>query len=70
MCPPRPTDPSVDSHEAGVFRILDANLNRCHEGLRVVEEYLRFELEDTHLAGTCKQLRHDLGDVSRQVSPR
>lgn len=46
------------------YRILDANLNRCLEGLRVVEEYLRFGCQDAYLAGLCKQLRHDLASWS------
>ena len=44
--------------ESTVLRILDANFNRCCEGLRVIEEYLRFVLEDPHLATECKQIRH------------
>lgn len=46
-----------------ILRIIDANANRAAEGLRVVEEYLRFDLEDAHLTELCKQLRHDLGMV-------
>lgn len=42
------------------LRIIDANGNRALEGLRVVEEYLRFGIEDTFLSRTCKQLRHDV----------
>lgn len=45
------------------LRILDANANRAMEGMRVVEEYLRFVLQDGHLTEVCKQLRHDLADV-------
>jgi thiamine-phosphate pyrophosphorylase len=46
--------------ETAIYRILDANLNRALEGLRVVEEYCRFAREEAHLAGACKQLRHEL----------
>jgi thiamine-phosphate pyrophosphorylase len=46
--------------DAALYRIVDANRNRCLEGLRVVEEFLRFVWEDQHLVGLCKQLRHDL----------
>jgi thiamine-phosphate pyrophosphorylase len=54
-----------------VYRILDANLNRASEGLRVVEEYLRFAVEDVHLAGLCKRLRHDLlATVRRELAER
>lgn len=45
------------------LRILDANANRAAEGLRVVEEYLRFELEDATLAAQAKNLRHRLTET-------
>ncbi|HTN74167.1 MAG TPA: thiamine phosphate synthase [Pirellulaceae bacterium] len=45
---------------AATLRILDVNLNRASEGLRVVEEYVRFVLEDRQLLPAYKQLRHDL----------
>ena len=45
------------------FRILDANFNRAAEGLRVVEEYLRFVRNHSHLAEQYKRLRHQLADV-------
>ncbi len=44
-----------------VRRILDANLDRAREGLRVVEEWCRLGLEDARLAQECKQLRQELG---------
>jgi thiamine-phosphate pyrophosphorylase len=42
------------------YRVLDAAANRGREGLRVVEDYVRFVLDDRHLTEQCKQLRHDL----------
>ena len=45
------------------WRILDANLNRTQEGLRVIEDFFRFHIEDPHLTGVCKQLRHELADA-------
>lgn len=42
------------------LRILDANLNRAREALRVVEDYCRFALDDADLCGRLKSLRHDL----------
>ncbi|MEO0853358.1 MAG: thiamine phosphate synthase [Cyanobacteria bacterium J06648_11] len=44
-----------------VERILDANLDRAREGLRVVEDWFRFALEDRDRAATCKDLRQQLG---------
>ena len=42
------------------IRVLDASLNRATEGLRVVEDYVRFVLDDRHLTEQFKRLRHDL----------
>lgn len=47
-------------HADEVVRILDATLNRASEGLRVVEDYVRFVLDDRHLTEQFKQFRHDL----------
>lgn len=41
-------------------RILDANLNRAREGLRVVEEYTRFVLDSRSLTERLKSFRHRL----------
>jgi thiamine-phosphate pyrophosphorylase len=43
-----------------IQRILDANLDRAREGLRIIEEWCRFALNDSQLAGQCKQLRQEL----------
>ncbi len=41
-----------------IYRILDANANRCREALRVIEDYTRFCLEDAKLASALKRQRH------------
>jgi len=41
-----------------LFRIIDANLNRSREGLRVCEEVSRFIIEDAGLTGEFKKIRH------------
>jgi thiamine-phosphate pyrophosphorylase len=46
--------------DTGILRILDAEANRAAEGLRVVEDYVRFVLDDAHLTRLAKELRHDL----------
>jgi len=43
-----------------VYRILDANLDRAREGLRIIEEWCRFGLNDSELSGQCKALRQTL----------
>ncbi len=50
--------PSVDLPT--VCRILDANLDRAREGLRVIEEWCRFGCEDAQLTAECKDLRQTL----------
>lgn len=53
--------------ETATFRIVDAAANRASEGLRVVEDYFRFGLDDRFLTESCKQLRHDLGELIRRL---
>ena len=55
--------------ETTTLRVFDAAGNRAREGLRVVEDYVRFALDDRHLTELCKQLRHDLTDSLGRVSP-
>ena len=43
-----------------LYRILDANLDRAREGLRVIEEWCRFGLNSAALSEQCKQLRQEL----------
>ncbi len=43
-----------------VLRILDVNLNRAREALRVVEDYARFVRDDADAAAAAKAGRHDL----------
>ncbi|HPF37332.1 MAG TPA: thiamine phosphate synthase [Phycisphaerae bacterium] len=47
-----------------ILRILDANFNRAREGLRVLEEYARFVLNDSRASGAIKRARHALSQVS------
>jgi len=52
-------------------RILDANLNRVREGLRVAEELCRLVLEDAALQRELKTVRHALVQLERKaLSPR
>ena len=43
-----------------MLRIIDANLNRIGEGLRVLEDITRFILNDAELTQQLKNMRHDL----------
>ncbi len=55
--------------ERELARILDANLNRAREGLRVAEEFARFVVEDGRLAGQARSFRHELADAARRLDP-
>ena len=46
--------------DQAIDRILDANLDRAREGVRIIEEWCRFGLNNSQLANQCKQLRQDL----------
>ncbi len=49
-----------------LLRIIDANLNRSREGLRVCEEIARFVLEDTRLTGKFKKIRHKISRTIKE----
>ncbi|MFW6055716.1 MAG: thiamine phosphate synthase [Chloroflexota bacterium] len=46
------------------FRLIDANLNRASEGLRVLEDVARFVLNDQTHSLECKRARHDLARIA------
>jgi thiamine-phosphate pyrophosphorylase len=48
---------------SGIWRAVDASANRAAEALRVLEDVLRFGLDDEHLTRLAKDLRHDLAGV-------
>ncbi|NET51421.1 MAG: thiamine phosphate synthase [Merismopedia sp. SIO2A8] len=50
-------DLQTDYLESAVHRILDANLDRAREGLRIIEEWCRFGMNHTSLTEKCKELR-------------
>ncbi len=56
--------PDVTAADAtDTYRILDAAANRAREGLRVVEDYVRFTLDDRHLTELLKNWRHRLAEI-------
>lgn len=50
------------------YRILDASANRAAEGLRTMEEFARFVLEDSLLTAEAKAIRHELQLALESVS--
>lgn len=53
---------------ANLDRIIDANLDRAREGLRVLEDIARFSLNDPALSGRLKDMRQGLAFAERAVS--
>ena len=48
-----------------IFRIIDANLNRSREGLRVCEEITRFALNSPSLTKELKSVRHTISNLAK-----
>lgn len=55
--------------DAAVLRILDANLNRAREALRVIEDYARFACDDADAAERVKHARHGLRRIVEAIGP-
>ena len=50
------------------YRMLDANLNRACEGLRVCEDYARLCRGDQGLSASCRSLRHRVRELGQAVA--
>ncbi len=53
--------------KAVILRILDANLNRSREGLRVCEDITRFILNSSHLTSQFRSIRHSIVEASKAL---
>ncbi len=56
-----PPEAWTGAERAAVERLLDANLDRAREGLRVLEDWARFALDRPDLVARTKDLRQRLG---------
>lgn len=66
--PAAPLIADADSAEtARIWRLLDAAANRAREGLRVLEDYARFVLDDRRAVQQLKELRHQLSGLLAQL---
>jgi thiamine-phosphate pyrophosphorylase len=57
------------SRNNNIHRIIDANLNRAKEGLRVCEEITRFILDDRKFTALFKLYRHKIDGIVKNVYP-
>lgn len=54
--------------ERNVFRVVDANLNRSREGLRVCEDITRYILDSAALTNQLRIIRHRISAVASQMA--
>jgi len=52
------------------YRLLDANLNRAREGLRIIEDVVRFLYNDKELSRKLRNIRHELSIITGKIYPR
>ncbi|MCH9652584.1 MAG: thiamine phosphate synthase [Planctomycetes bacterium] len=62
----RTVSTTVSDH-TNTLRTIDAAANRLREGLRVIEDYLRFTLDDAHLMELLKTNRHHLAEALKFI---
>lgn len=60
---------SLQNSEFSVYRTIDAASNRAREGLRVVEDFVRFTLSDRFLNEELKACRHKLAEALQHLDP-
>lgn len=53
-----------------MHRIIDANLNRAREGLRVLEDLARFEIDDAAISRELRAMRHAVGAMANGLTMR
>ena len=58
--------------EPSLYRVIDANLNRLKEGIRVIEDIARYIANDKALASKLKALRHQsrIDDLQNLLASR
>ncbi|MBR0238227.1 MAG: thiamine phosphate synthase [Thermoguttaceae bacterium] len=54
--------------DANIVRLIDASANRAREGLRVVEDYVRFVLDDALATQRLKRFRHTFTRLMGEIS--
>jgi thiamine-phosphate pyrophosphorylase len=50
-----------------ILRIIDANINRISEGLRVLEDIARFVVGDEEISRQFKTIRHKLNSLVEEI---
>jgi len=55
--------PKQNPENIKLYRLIDANANRLKEGLRVIEDIMRFIADDARLSGQFKKIRHGITET-------
>jgi len=60
------------SFDPSLYRVIDANLNRLKEGVRVIEDIARYVNNDKALASKLKEIRHQsrIDDIQNLLGSR
>ncbi len=64
--------PKQNLENIKLYRLIDANANRLKEGLRVIEDIMRFIADDARLSGQYKKIRHGVTEAlktKKQTQP-
>ena len=58
--------------DTSLYRVIDANLNRLKEGVRVIEDIARYVNNDKALASKLKEIRHQsrIDDIQNLLGSR
>lgn len=51
------------NYRGRILRIIDANINRAKEGLRVCEDIMRLIIDDKNNTQRLKKIRHDISKI-------
>jgi hypothetical protein len=55
-------------NKKNIYTLIDANVNRAKEGLRVIEDVSRFIISDKKTTSKLKNIRHDIDSVLKIIS--
>ncbi|MDG1898019.1 MAG: thiamine phosphate synthase [Fuerstiella sp.] len=69
LCPGQPVCSALPADDVPfrVLTVVDANLNRAREGLRVLEDFARFVCRDKDVTSRLKHLRHSLVTCEKEL---
>jgi thiamine-phosphate pyrophosphorylase len=51
------------------YRVIDANINRISEGIRVIEDVARFVFDDSDITENLKNIRHTVRKTIKELQP-